>query len=217
MLSKEDARRFYNRMGARQDWQWVFEGLPVMTLLEQSEFGEARAVVEFGCGTGHVAEILMERYLSDAAVYYGYDISPIMNGIAVRRLERYGDRVRLQITEGAPEIPAADSSVDRFLSTYVLDLLPAEDISAVLNDAYRVLRPDGLVCLAGLTFAQKWHSRAVMSLWTGIHSVRPWLVGGCRPIRLTDYLGAPRWEIAFSTVVTHLAMPTELIVARKKS
>ena len=44
-----------------------------------------------------------------------------------------------------------DGAFDRFIRTYVLDLLPDVEIRAVLDEAHRVLKPDGLIGLASLT------------------------------------------------------------------
>ena len=40
-----------------------------------------------------------------------------------------------------------DRSFDRFISTYVLDLLSEENIDSLLSEAYRVLRTGGLLGL----------------------------------------------------------------------
>ena len=38
-----------------------------------------------------------------------------------------------------------DRSFDRFISTYVLDLLSEENIDSLLSEAYRILRTGGLL------------------------------------------------------------------------
>jgi hypothetical protein len=52
MLSHEEARAFYDWFGARQDSQRFYEDPALCDLLGHADFGEARSVFEFGCGTG---------------------------------------------------------------------------------------------------------------------------------------------------------------------
>ena len=85
----------------------------------------------------------------------------------------------------------ADAAFDRFVSNYVLDLLSPADIAAVLVDAHRVLRPDGLLCLVSLTHGTTRLSRAVTATLDPHPPLRPSLVGGCRPIELRNYLRDP--------------------------
>ncbi|GAC1566788.1 MAG: hypothetical protein NVS3B14_10770 [Ktedonobacteraceae bacterium] len=46
-------------------------------------------------------------------------------------------------TSGSLQLDASDSAFDRFVSTYVVDLLPSADIMTLLSEAHRLLTPDG--------------------------------------------------------------------------
>eukprot|EP00959_Pyramimonas_sp_CCMP1952_P122149 2553349-Pyramimonas_sp.AAC.1 len=64
--------------------------------------------------------------------YTGVDQSATMADRAAAKLQPYMDRVDLRLTNGAPTGGTehmADASVDRYLSTYVLDLLSEDDVS----------------------------------------------------------------------------------------
>jgi ubiquinone/menaquinone biosynthesis C-methylase UbiE len=211
-LSHQQAKAFYDRFGSKQDLQRVYEDPAVRVLEAHADFEHARAVVEFGCGTGRLARMLLERRLGPEATYLGLDISTTMVKLASERLARWADRARVEQTEGAPAVPLPNAQSDRFLSTYVLDLLSAEDARTVIAEAHRVLVPDGRLCLASLTFGQKVFSRAVCRLWTAVHGWRPGLVGGCRPIRLLDLLGG-EWRLIHRDVVCTLGLCTEIVVA----
>ncbi len=143
MLSREDARRFYDRFGAKQDGQGWYEDPPLRALVDHTDLADATAVVEFGCGTGRFAEELLEHHLNARATYLGVDASSTMVDLATDRLARFSGRAEVRLTGGEPRIPVADDGADRFLSTYVLDLLSAEDVAAALAEAARVLAQAG--------------------------------------------------------------------------
>jgi hypothetical protein len=66
--------------------------------------------------------------------YIGVDQSATMADRAATTLRDYDSRVRLVLTDGGPADGTCDlasGSVDRYLSTYVLDLLSEEDVSAL--------------------------------------------------------------------------------------
>ena len=125
-----------------------------------------------------------------------------------------GDRARVQRTHGSPTLPVNDGAFDRFLSTYVLDLLSEQDIHAALHEARRVLAPGGRLCLASLTFGETLPSRLVCRAWSAMHSFSPRLVGGCRPLCLEELIGSD-WQILHREVVCTLGICSEVLVARR--
>ncbi len=215
-LTSAQARAFYDSFGAKQDAQWFYEGPAVTQCLVQGAFQNAQSVFEFGCGTGHVAEILLAQHLPPSATYEGCDLSTTMISLARQRLAKFGDRVKLSISDGTPRLSAVTSAhFDRFVSTYVIDLLAPEDTDMLLEEARRVLRPSGRLCLVGLTFGVSLMSQSIVWLWQRLHAFRPQLVGGCRPVRLTEYLSAQRWRVDYQEVVVAYGIPSEVVVAEK--
>ncbi len=212
VLTHDQARAFYDRFGSKQDLQRFYEDRAVEALLGHGDFEQAHSVVELGCGTGRLAERLLRERLPATARYLAVDVSATMVALARSRLQPFGDRARAVQTDGALALPAPDGSCDRFLATYVLDLLGEEDIRAALGEARRLLGPGGRLCLASLTFGQTLASRLLCRVWTGIHGLRPQLVGGCRPLRLEDHLRGD-WRIVHHQVVCTLGVCSELVVA----
>jgi SAM-dependent methyltransferase len=198
ILTRQQARDFYDRFGRRQDRQAWYE-------------------VEFGCGTGRFAESLLEDDLPQNGTYIGFDLSETMVQLTRKRLVPYGSRASVIRTDGRPRVPLPPTSCDRFVSTYVLDLLSNQDISRTLAQAWKVLRPSGLLCLTGLTYGTTFLSRWVVACWLAIHSLRPSLVGGCRPISLTDFLGPASWKVLYSTTVVSWGVPSEVLIARPRA
>jgi len=217
ILTRQQARDFYDRFGRRQDRQAFYENAALDRLLELGDFGSAEAVVEFGCGTGKLAQTLLEEHLPTKATYIGFDLSETMVQLTRKRLVPVGSRASVVRTDGRPRVPLPPTSCDRFVSTYVLDLLSNQDISRTLAQAWKVLRPDGLLCLTGLTYGTTLLSRWVVATWLAVHSLRPSLVGGCRPISLTDFLGPASWKVLYSTTMVSWGVPSEVLIARPRA
>ena len=209
MLTRREARRFYDRFGARQDSQAFYEDRALDELIRAADFASARRVVEFGCGTGRFAAGLLGDLLPASASYVGYDLSSTMVELARERLQSFGDRARVEPSDGSAELPLPDGACDRFVSNYVLDLLPEAEIRKVLAEAHRLLEPGGRICLTGLTTGAGPLSRMVMTVWRAIHRLRPSLVGGCRPIEVLRLLPATEWEVEHHTKVVAWGVPSE--------
>jgi len=214
-VSVAEAERFYDRVGEGLDRFARFEERAKIDLAEHGRFDRAKSVFEFGCGTGALAERLLEHQLSPESRYLGIDVSATMVEATRKRLSRFGGRVEVRKTDGAMRLDVADASVDRFVSTYVLDLLSREDATAVVGEARRVLEADGMLCLACLTRGETRLSRVVSGLWSSIQRLAPARVGGCRPIRVVSLLPADRWRIEYRRVLTMLGVPAEVVVARR--
>lgn len=214
-MSKEKIRSFYDRLGAKQDWQRFYEGPAVRDLLAHGAFEKARTIFELGCGTGVLAETLLSRYLSKEATYLCFDISSTMVSLAKTRLNKYGPQAEIRLTKGSLMLPLPDSRFDRFISNYVLDLLSREDIEVVMHEAHRVLEPEGRLCLISLTYGNTLASQLVIWLWKRIFGIHPSLVGGCRPVKLLDFISEKMWKVFHHNLVTTFGIPSEVIIARK--
>ena len=214
-LSHAAARALYDRIGRWQDTQRFYEDEATADLLAHAELRQAQAVCEFGVGTGRLAARLLRDHLPTTARYFGIDISATMVTLAQERLTPWRDRARVEQSDGSPGIPAPDGAFDRFVSTYVLDLLSKEDIAAVLAEARRVLAPEGLLCLVSATHGRTPSERLIMGLAGRLHAFSPTLVGGCRAIDLSGFLDSESWRVMHHAVVSKWAIPSEVLVAAR--
>jgi len=215
MLSTEEVRRFYDRFGSRQDQQGFYEDVATSELRRFAEFEGAHKVVELGCGTGRFAFDLLSETLNADAAYRGFDLSATMVDLARKRLTAFGGRADVDRTEGSLSLPVPDQTADRFVSTYVFDLLPEDQIRAGLDEAHRILEPGGLLALVSLTHGVGWVDRLVSGSWALVQSLRPAWVGGCRPIALLPLLPASHWQLCHRSVVTAWGIPSEVLVAER--
>ena len=214
-LSRERARRVYDRIGARQDTQAFYEDRATDLIIQHGELGAAQHVFEFGCGTGRFAHRLLSEHLSPEATYKAIDISPKMVELARDRLAPFASRAEVALSDGAPPSQEAPASFDRFISTFVFDLLSRDDIAAVLREAHRMLRPGGLLCLSSLSTGSGPASRLVARIWSGVHRLNPVLVAGCRPLELLDDLSSADWKVRHRLRLAPYALPSEVIVAER--
>jgi len=216
VLTAEQVRRVYDRIGRAQDWQRVYEDAATADLVAHAGFDTADAVVELGCGTGRFAAELLARHLRAEATYAAVELSPRMVALASDRLWRWRDRATVSLVDGHATIPARDGAADRFVADYVFDLLGPEETRSKLAEARRVLAPGGLLCVAGLTNGEHGVARNVSRAWRGIWARWPALVGGCRPVRLVDALDPAAWEINHHRVVAAWGIASEVVIATRR-
>lgn len=216
VLSPTAVQACYDRLGKKQDSQSFYEDPALNELVAHASFQDSRCVFEFGCGTGKFAGRLLEKYLPPSANYFGCDISPVMIGLAKRRLEVYGERAQVALSDGGVRFPLPEHSVDRVVSSYVLDLLSEVDIERFFSEAHRVMMPGGKVCIASLRRGVTIPSRIVSSLWMSVFRLSPALVGGCRPIHVDAFVNPQEWSVVHRTVVTPFGVPSEVLILEMK-
>ncbi len=209
-LTQIETENFYDSFGARQDGAGYYEDVTLAELCRFAKFEAAASIVEFGCGTGRFAEEMLR--LNNAS-YWGCDVSMTMIELSRKRLANFGERVTLVKSSGETTLPLQNESCDRFVSNYVLDILSADEIEAVLGEAQRILALNGLLCLTGLTFGEGVFSKAWTAFWNLRFDLNPKWVGGCRPVALTEFLSG--WELVHHNVVTTRGISSEVVVGRK--
>lgn len=215
-LTPNQARRHYDRNAHKQEAQGWYENAALERLVALSDFAEASDVLEAGCGTGKLAALLLRNHLAPHATYTGVDISPAMLARAGTKLKKYAPRAKLRPGDVTLGLTSPDKSADRVIATYLFDLLSASHSKNLLAEMYRVLRPGGLICLAGLTRESEQGDMTVISqLWSLVQRRWPWIVGGCRPVQLRPLLDEARWRIVAHETVAPRGLVSEILIARK--
>lgn len=213
-LKPSEVQSFYDQFGKKQDTQSFYENPALEDLMAHARFDEAKKVFEFGCGTGRFANRLLAEHLPASTTYLGCDLSRTMVGLTAEQLTQYAERARVVQSAGTMHFPLPDNSVDRVISTYVLDLLSEMDIKAFFREAHRVLNVGGILCLVSLTQGTTFLSRTVSAVWTSIFRLRASLVGGCRPIYVEQYIDQNDWALEYRNVVIAFGVPSEVLVVR---
>lgn len=213
LLTPAQAGRIYDRLAPVMNLSALVEDRATDELLQGLDLARSGSVFEFGCGTGHFARQLLMR--APHARYLGVDVSQGMVARARAAISPYAERAEVRLSAGGAPVAPADASCDRFISNYVLDLLPEAEITRVLDEAHRMLRPGGLLALTSLTEGHTPASRLLMRGWSWLHARKPELVAGCRAIHLRDYLPDTHWEVLHHQQVAPLAVPLEAVIARR--
>ncbi len=95
----------------------------------------------------------------------------------------------------------------------MLDILPEGALAQFLIEAHRLLARDGLLCTLALTHGRSLPSRLLSRSWSALYSLRPSLVGGCRPIAVSDALDPSLWRPRHRSTVVAWTVPSEVLVA----
>ena len=137
--------------------------------------------------------------------------------LAKQRLAAHAEHAQVVQSDGAVRFPLPDNSVDRVISTYVLDLRSAANIGQFFYEAHRVLKPGGKLCLVSLTDGITFISRIMSYVWASVFRLRATLVGGCRPIHLEQYIDPDYWQLAYRNVVIAYGISSEVVVVQVKN
>ncbi|GEN28033.1 malonyl-[acyl-carrier protein] O-methyltransferase [Halovibrio variabilis] len=96
---------------------------------------KAHDLLDLGCGTGYWTHRLAQRY--PTAQLTGLDLAP---GMLEQARQRYGERIHWQAGDAAA-LPFGDGAFELVFSNLAVQW--CRNISAVMDELYRVLRPGG--------------------------------------------------------------------------
>lgn len=112
----------------------------LMSLVQSHVSTVPADVLDIGCGTGQLLSSLGRQY--PASRLYGLDLAYNMTRCAAERL---GQGVTL-VNGDAEHLPFRDGAFDLVVSTSTLQWI--ENMDVFFRQCHRVVRPDGLLCIA---------------------------------------------------------------------
>lgn len=177
-------------------------------LIEQARIATSQVVLDLGCGTGTLA--IMAKRAHPGATIVGLDGDPKILAIAARKAATEGVALALQCGM-AFELPYADSSMDRVLSSLVFHHLTSEEKLRALVECRRVLRPDGELHIADWGRphnALMWLASLSVRLFEGSRvrdNVRGLLPDLCRQAGFASAEASGRVATAFGTLALYRA------------
>lgn len=181
--------------------------------LDAAAIGPHDRVLEVAVGPGLAFLEILKR-VDPRTVVHGIDLSPKM-------LERTGRRARaagytnVDLREAdTRNLPFPDDSFDVLYNSYMLDLIPLEDMEVVLAEFARVLRPGGRIVLVNLSKPTRERTRAETLYMHLPRSWVPYLVGGCRPVLMESLMENAGFVEVRRQFIRHV-IPSEVVTARK--
>ena len=93
----------------------------------------------------------------------------------------------------------------------MFDLIPFDQMDAVLAEFKRVLKKGGKLVLVNMTIGEKFGS----GIYNFMYRVSPRLMGGCRGIRLSEKLKEHGLDVKLREYHQQCLFPSEVILAQK--
>lgn len=188
-------------------WEWVAEGSAQRTAIEMAAIQNGESLLEVAVGLGTSLNILRKQNPNGKNI--GMDLTSAM----LQRTRKYlmsDQQLDPDLCRGdARFMPFADASFDLVYCAFLLDLLSISDIHASIREMRRVLRPSGRIVILHLSM----NLRLFNWFWIPLYSSIPMLLGGCRPIQLTNCLPRDGFMVKNVKFVSQWGIPSEAILA----
>ncbi|HVY07064.1 MAG TPA: malonyl-ACP O-methyltransferase BioC [Burkholderiales bacterium] len=151
-IDKRQMRRSFERAAATYDQAAVLQREVCARALERLDLVklDPSAILDAGCGTGHAARALRERY--PRAMLIGLDIAVSMLELSRERIPAWkkwiGPRRDAFVCGDNERLPIRSGGVDMVWSNLAFQW--AADPTGIFAEAHRILRPGGLVMFTTL-------------------------------------------------------------------
>jgi ubiquinone/menaquinone biosynthesis C-methylase UbiE len=207
--SKPAARQAYNRLSRWYDLLAGSSEQRFMKLgISQLKPTPGERILEIGCGTGHGLLLLTEG-VSPSGSIFGLDHSEGMLAQTQGLLRRtFQDLpISLQLGDGS-YLPYAAGVFSAIFFSFTLELFDTPDISKVLSESNRVLKPGGRIGIVCLSSGPGWPVR----LYEWFHWQFPAIVD-CRPILIRPDLAQAGFDIMEIQTLKMWGLPVDLVTA----
>ncbi len=183
-----------------------------MRALQLAAIQPSERILEVAVGPGVTLLEIRKRVERDQNVS-GVNLSPKMLRKTEKRLTAAGyTNIDLRRAD-ARSLPFGDETFDVLYSSYMIDLLPLDDMPMVLGEFRRVLKDGGRLVLVNMSKDKK---TTLLERFYRITPPRllPYLYGGCRPVVMSGHVR----EAGFEDIRREFMKgrtPSEIVVAKK--
>jgi ubiquinone/menaquinone biosynthesis C-methylase UbiE len=177
--------------------------------LELAEIKNGQKVLEVAVGTGLAFYEIVKQNPDGTNI--GIDISAGMLKKAQKRLNQLSGANYELKQASAFQLEAEEEQFDVLINNYMFDLIPFDQMDAVLAEFNRVLKKGGKLVLVNMTAGEKFGS----GIYDLIYRVSPRLMGGCRGIKLSEKLKEHGFNVKVREYHQQCLFPSEVILAHK--
>jgi demethylmenaquinone methyltransferase/2-methoxy-6-polyprenyl-1,4-benzoquinol methylase len=211
--SKEQALAAYDRFSRWYDWLSASSERPLAELgLRKLNASAGETALEIGFGTGHALLALASAVGASGRVV-GIDISRGMFNVASEKIARANLSQRVTLEQGdAVALPFASDFFDAIFISFTLELFDTPEISIVLAECRRVLKPDGRIGIVAM--ARDEQENIPQRIYEWFHQRMPAYVD-CRPIYVQSALDQACFQIQSVTRKMMWGLPVEICIAQK--
>lgn len=209
--SKAQAKASYDRLSGWYDWLAGWSERKAREIgLEKLDARAGERILEIGFGTGHCMQALAGS-VGPTGKVYGIDISDGMRRVTQERLVRTRLNDRTELLSGdATELPFGSGSMDAVFTSFTLELFDTPEISLVLLECKRVLKPGGRACVVALSRKREtWMTNA----YEWLHRKLP-NYADCRPILVQGSLEAVGFQTCNVTDLPQWGLFCEIVLAK---
>lgn len=220
-FDEEAARKKFDSVAKYYFWiMGALEIKPNNIALKMAAIKKGEKVLDLAFGTGWVLE-RMVPLVGTEHITYGLDYSEGMKKVALQNLKKKNLDTSVElITANVKKMPYADNSFDLIYVSFLLDLLPQEDIPKALAEIKRVLKPNGRFMVISMTKKGRGIYRAARWLYEWMYYKWPTILGyrtSCRPIYIENDVLRAGFSIDDYrlTSIVGFMFPIAVIKARK--
>jgi ubiquinone/menaquinone biosynthesis C-methylase UbiE len=192
-------------------WARATESKARRRVLELASVRPSEDVLEVATGTG--VQLVRLARANAGGNTVGVEISPGMLAQTRRRIHQAGLVDAIEVLEAsALELPLADESFDLLVNSYMLDLLPRDQIPRALAEFKRVLRPGGRLVLSNMTKGERRRHR----IWDWAYARGFVVTANCRGVLAGPVLRELDFADVTREYLSQMLFPTEIVTARKE-
>ena len=209
-VPQEEIAQLYDGMAWFYDiWATLTETKAQNRAIELANIQDKAVILDVAVGTGKLFNRIVKRNPNGRNI--GIDISEGMLEKAKSRLSKQSNSNYSLDIGSAFNITVDNHSVDLLFNNYMFDLIPFNQMGAVINEFSRVLKSNGKLVLVNMTRAEHFGA----GLYEKIYRVSPTLLGGCRCIQLSNLLADHSFIIEKREYIQQMLFPSEVILATK--
>ena len=199
LQTKEETKAFYNKIAKVYDLLAEHSEAPVRKAgLEMLSAQAGQKVLEIGFGTGHCL-IELARSVGPSGRVLGIDLSEKMIEISQKLACEEGLDSRIELSCGdAVHLPYASGTMDGTFMSFTLELFDTAEISVVLAECKRILKPGGQLVVVGMSRVRP--KGLVMEIFEWTHRHFPNYLD-CRPILVRQALEDAGFEVCDSKIM----------------